>query len=191
MKYHFYDWDDTLVLSKEALFLSYQKALAKWDITFEYQYFIDYIYKDSTSFLKELHFLDEEIKFVKNLKEKYYKEDFFDKIVFKFPKFNPDDKYYIVTNTKASLVEEFIKRKFGNSDMFDGIIGIEDIGPEEKRKPAPDIYVRAFNIIRNNWKTSDELHIYEDSVVGLTAAVKFIEMYERRIKNFKIHYIKH
>lgn len=190
MIYRFYDWDDTLVLSKEALFLSYQKALAIWDITFEYQYFVDYIYKDSTSFLKDLHFLDNEIKHVKELKEKYYKEDFFDKVIFKFPKFNKNDKYFIITNTNKELVKYFIKKKFDveYTDMFEDIIGL-DINT--KRKPSPDLYIKAFNKVRNNWKTSDELHIYEDSVVGLKAAVKFIEMYERRIKNFKIHHVKH
>ena len=66
MKYQFYDWDDTIVTSKEALYLSYKKALEEWHLTFDFDYFNDLIYNDSGKYLTELcNFSAEEIAEVK------------------------------------------------------------------------------------------------------------------------------
>jgi len=190
MIFNLYDWDDTLVLSRKALYLSYKKALSDWDIQFEYSYFNDFIYSDATKFMKNLNFSDEEIEEIKTKKEKYYLNDFFDEIIFKIPDWSDkrvNNQYYIVTNTNQSLVQEMLLKKFNTTLPFQGFIGTYD---GIKRKPAPDLYEAAFSIFRHKWDShNDELHIYEDSVEGLLSAAKFIEMYRKRIKKFKLHHV--
>lgn len=188
MIYRFYDWDDTLVLSRKALYLSYKKALSQWDIQFEYAYFNDFIYNDATKFLKELNFSDDEIIAIKELKEKLYITEYFDEIIFKMPDFNPNEKYYIVTNTNEKLVTTLLKKKYGKIDPFIQIIGSYN---GIKRKPEPDLYNYTFDLIKRNWNHEDELHIYEDSIEGLSAALKFLDFNKKRIKHFKLHHIVH
>lgn len=184
----FYDWDDTIVLSRKALYLSYKKALEKWNIQFDFQYFNDFIYNDATKFLLGLKFSMEEIAEIKKLKEQYYMNDFFNEIIFKFPEINPEETYIIVTNTNQDLVKEMLMKKYGTTEYFSNYIGTYN---GIKRKPAPDLYIAAFESIKYKWKPNDELHIYEDSVEGLLSAASFIEMYRKRIKNFKLHHVTH
>jgi beta-phosphoglucomutase-like phosphatase (HAD superfamily) len=107
------------------------------------------------------------------------------------PKFENlrDHKYFIVTNTNEELVRKMLQKKFGTTDPWTDIVGTYS---GVKRKPEPDVYINAFELIKHDFHTaSDTLHIYEDSVAGLLSASKFLHLYEKRIKHFEIHHIKH
>ncbi|MCK9574617.1 MAG: HAD hydrolase-like protein [Candidatus Pacearchaeota archaeon] len=192
MKWHFYDWDDTLALTRKALYLSYKEALKDFDIQFDFNYFNDFIYDDSNKFLQGLNFSIDEIAEIKKVKEHHYINTYFDEIIFKLPDFKNnriDHQYYIVTNTNEELVTTMLNKKFSNTVPWQDIVGTYS---GIKRKPEPDVYVTAFEKIKHQFHSStDELHIYEDSIAGLLAASKFIHMYEKRIKNFEIHHVKH
>lgn len=190
MIYSLYDWDDTLALTRKALYLSYKTALSKYDIQFDYHYFNDFIYDDATKFLKSLNFSDDEIKEIKSVKEYHYINTHIDEIILQLPDFKSENQYYIVTNTNANLVKQILEHKTGNALPWRKIVGTYE---GAQRKPEPDLYVSTFeNFIKKDWHPEhDEIHIYEDSVVGLLAASKFIHLYEKRIKNFTIHHVKH
>lgn len=189
MIYRLYDWDDTLALSRKALYLSYKEALRPHGLHFTFDYFNEMIYDDATKFLRDSSFSDEEIAVIKKAKEQFYIEKYANEIILKLPEFVEGDKYYIVTNTNADLVRRILEQKIGTTKPWVRIIGTYD---GIKRKPEPDLYDYAFKLFKSDWNNNeDELHIYEDSIAGILAAANFLASHEKRINNFTIHHIKH
>jgi beta-phosphoglucomutase-like phosphatase (HAD superfamily) len=191
---HFYDWDDVIVLSKNALYLSYKKALSEWNIEFDFTYFNDFIYTDSGDYLSKIcNFSKEEIAEVKKKKEFYYLNEFFKDIEFRWPKIEKDDSYYIVTNTSDDLVKRMIdKYDSANGTDFKSkfkILGAYSSDKVLKRKPDAELYTEAFKMWISRMQSGDELHIYEDSAEGLLAAASFLHSHRKRITKFYLHHI--
>lgn len=197
MKYHFYDWDESLIISKVALYHAYKKSLKDYNITFNFEYFEDFIYTDATKYLSEIcNFSEQEIIVIKNKKTEYYIDDFFNDIDWNWPTIEENSKYIIVTNTNEDLVELLIKKYDKiNGTKYSSIFYIvgATTGNEQtlryKRKPEPDIYEAAFRIYVKKMKPNDELHIYEDSPEGLLAAACFLNLFKKRLTKFYLHHI--
>lgn len=196
MKFQFYDWDDTIVTSKEALYLSYKKALEEWHLTFDFDYFNDLIYNDSGKYLAELcNFSPEEIAEVKRKKEEYYLNDFWPNLKFHWPKYDSDSSYYIISNTSEELIKKMIKKYDRENDTNHlekyKILTSSSNKGSIPRKPQPDLYNAAFKMWISRMKPTDELHIYEDSAEGLLAASLFLHSYKKRITKFYLHHLQH
>lgn len=194
MRIHFYDWDEVIVLSKTALFLSYKKALQEWNIKIDMQYFEDFIYTDANMFLSNIcNFSSEEIKQIKEKKEEYYLNDFFKDIIWNLPIFDKNSKYIIVTNTSEELVKKMLAKydKINNTSISQcvNVIGAYCANTIRKRKPDPELYIEAFRTYVQKMNFDDELHIYEDSAEGLLAAASFLNSHKKRISKFYLHHI--
>jgi len=194
MVYRFYDFDETLALTKTALYRAYKKALAEYDITFDIDYFTDFIYVDATKYLKETcNFSEAEIAEIKSMKEAYYLDDFFDDIVWNWPDISLMDTYVIVTNTRKELVEKLLQeydmRNMTNMAGVFKVIGAYSSNVTYKRKPDPELYEVAFQTYIQRMRKTDELHIYEDSPEGLLAAASFLNAFKKRISKFYLHHI--
>jgi beta-phosphoglucomutase-like phosphatase (HAD superfamily) len=193
MIYHLYDWDETLVSSKHALFLAYKEVLDEMCIEFNFEYFSEFIYQDSISYLSEIcKFSEDEIKTIRKQKNDLYLKKYISELVFYLPTINPNDKYFIVTNTSANLVCDMLKHydNLNNTTYHSAfeIIGT-DVVPDIRKKPAPDLYEYIFKYFIKRLKPEDSIHIYEDSQEGLLSASQFLYNYKKRIPNFKLNHI--
>jgi beta-phosphoglucomutase len=74
-------------------------------------------------------------------------------------------KLALASNTKKSVVDEIVKRMEAEQ-VFDFIIGGDEV---KKRKPNPEMYKKVMKEFKTN---SKHTLIFEDTVVGATAAIK-------------------
>lgn len=190
MIYHLYDFDDTIALTRHAIYMSYRKALSevkKFDLDWED---FGHLYVNANAFMAENGFSNEEIKRVKELKNNFYLSKYWEDVsLLKTANdFNPNEIHIIVTNTTSDVVQTML-RKLDIQDHFTHIIG-SDIYLGVNRKPAPDLYNYAFSIFKGKFDPSfDWVIIHEDSKFGLQSALSFYEENKNMIKNFKINYI--
>lgn len=190
-----YDWDNTLVMSKIALFKAYKAALAEWNIDINFEVFEGFIYTDASKYLREdCNFSEEEIQGIKKRKEEFYINDYFGDLIWNWPNFSPiTTKYVIVTNTSAELVHSMIAKfdKIHNTEILKNvsIIGSYNTdGKTYKRKPDPELYIEAFKQYVGKMSVDDELHIYEDSPEGLASAATFLWQYRKRVGKAYLHH---
>jgi len=196
MIHHFWDWDDSIAMSRNALYLSYKKVLEEYDKIIDFEYFNNFIYQDSGIYLSEVcNFSEKEIIKIKKKKEDFYFNFFFNDIRFIWPEYDINEKYYIVSNTNTNLIKKLIKKydSYHNSNHLEKfqILGTSSNCKEViKRKPAPDLYINAFDMWINKMNSDDLLHIYEDSPEGLKSAADFAIKYKNKITNLHIHHVK-
>jgi len=196
MVFNFYDWDNTLVFTNKALYFAYLEALKPYGFDFSYDYFMKAIYNDSTAFLKAKGMEDALIAKVKGIKNKLMtKHSFFDLIrENEHIMVNTFQKNAIVTNTSAELVRKILSMKNPTKlERMEFVIGSDTV---KSRKPYPNLYIEAFKRIADEFNyEEDELHIWEDSLEGIEAAVRFLRELKggyngfNEIKNFRIHHV--
>jgi beta-phosphoglucomutase-like phosphatase (HAD superfamily) len=191
MIHNFYDWDDTIVLSRPAIYSSYSHALKEISgIILPWGKFNEKLYANANAFMAQLGFTEKTMREVKRLKNEVYLNKHWEEIiVLKTEKdFNPSEKHYIVSNTTSDVISNLLD-KFNMSVIFSEIIG-SDIYLGVNRKPAPDLYNYAFSKIKSNFNIDEDwIIIHEDSIFGLQSALAFYEENKSQIKNFKINYI--
>jgi len=188
MTFNFYDWDDTLVLSRQAIFLSYQRAIAETaDHKLDWDEYNTSLYHNANAYLAELGCDNLAIKKIKDLKNLYYTTEYWKEIKILRKEFPKDETHLIITNTSSKVVENLLS-KLEMPDVFTHIIG-SDIYEGVNRKPAPDLYNFAFSKFRNKFNSEkDEVIIYEDTDWGMNAGISFYEEHKSRIKNFMLIY---
>jgi phosphoglycolate phosphatase-like HAD superfamily hydrolase len=187
MKWNFYDWDDTIVLTRYAIFSSYKYALQQVkDIKLTPKEF-DKLYANSNGYMAEHGFTSEEILEVKKNKNEIYLSKYWKDVEVLKNQFHPSEKHIIVSNTTHDVIYEMLE-KLKLSDHFSQLIG-SDVYQGVSRKPSPDLYNYAFSQIEHEFNSEeDTLIIHEDSEFGLNAALSFHEAHRDIIKNFKIVY---
>ena len=163
-----FDLDGTLFDTRMVNYLSYNKALNKYNSEIDYIFFADYCNgRKYTVFLPKI--IDKKyIEDVHSLKKTYYKEFIGNAIenkhLFNIIE-NIKSEYYIALVTTASKTNtNDILCAFGKTDLFDLIITQEDVS---KPKPDPEgflVAMKHFNI------HSEDTIIFEDSDVGIVAA---------------------
>ena len=187
MKWHFYDWDDTILLTRYAIFLSYKFALEKIkgiDLT-ELEF--NKLYANSNGYMAEHGFTSDEILQVKELKNYVYLNKYWQHIQILKKKFPTDETHIIVSNTTQDVIHLLLE-KFKMTEYFSQVVG-SDAYTGASRKPSPDLYNFAFSQIQDKFNTEeDELVIHEDSEFGLNAALSFHEAHKDTVKHFKIIY---
>lgn len=188
MVFNFYDWDDTIVLSRHAIYLSYRHALKEINgFSLTWNDFDKKLYPNANSFMAQNGFSDHEIKDAKKLKNKVYLESYWKDITLLKTEFKKTEKHLIVSNTTADVIYSLIE-KLSLGNHFSHIIGA-DIYLGANRKPAPDLYKFAFKMIEKEFDiNNDWVIIHEDSPFGMNAAMSFYDEYQDRIHNFKIIY---
>lgn len=167
-----FDLDGTLFDTRNANFFSYKKALDKYEIYLDYEYFCKECNgKKYTTFLPDIcGFNDERIKEIHEDKKLYYSE-FLSKVKVNNELFDIIEqikkKYYICLVTTASKKNTYdILSYFDKKEIFDLILTQDDI---HNPKPNPEGFIRAiehFKVLREN------VIIFEDSDVGVEAALK-------------------
>jgi phosphoglycolate phosphatase-like HAD superfamily hydrolase len=189
MIYNFYDWDDTLVLTRPAIYLSYSYALKKvTGAILPWGEFNTKLYANANAYMAQLGFTEKNMREVKRIKNEVYLQKYWQDVQILKSEFNTSEKHYIVSNTSGDVIESLLD-KFEMSHLFQGIIG-SDIYLGANRKPAPDLYNYTFSMIEKDFnKDIDWIVIHEDSIYGLNAALSFYEENRDKIKNFKINYI--
>jgi len=189
MIWNFYDWDDTIVITRWAIYRAYEKAISEvkgyrlsWDE------FNKKLYSNSSAYMAEHGWLDDDIKEIKKRKNEYYIEDA-SSIEVLIKDFSANEKHLIVSNTSRETITELLPLVgLPYAGFFEHIIG-SDIYLGANRKPAPDLYNYAFSRIESRFiKETDEIVIYEDSIFGLNAALSFYQENKEKINNFKIIY---
>lgn len=187
MTWHFYDWDDTIVLTRYAIFSSYKYAIKiVKNINLTPGEF-DKLYANSSGYMAENGFSPVEITEVKRIKNEIYLSKYWKDIEILKNHFHPSEKHIIVSNTTHDVIYELLE-KLKLSDNFHQLIG-SDAYQGASRKPSPDLYNYAFSRIRNSFNPEeDTLIIHEDSEFGLNAALSFYEAHRDVIKNFKVIY---
>jgi beta-phosphoglucomutase-like phosphatase (HAD superfamily) len=187
--WNFYDFDDTLVLTRIAIYRSYRDAFRKvMNIELLWDEFNDKLYSNSNSYMAQLGFTNKNISDVKKEKNKVYIGKHWKDINILKDEFNVDEKHIIVSNTSSDVINSLLK-KLKMNNIFADVIG-SDIYLGVNRKPAPDLYNYAFSTILGNFNyDTDWIVIHEDSIYGLHAALSFYEDNKSKIKNFKINYI--
>lgn len=165
------DLDGTLFDTDEVNYYAYKEALAAYGVSLDKDWFNnDCKGRKYTEFLPQLLDNDQgKIASVHKMKKEAYagnlnrarKNEFlFDYISFA----KPSCKIAIVTTASRKNVEDILNH-FKVRDLFDLILTQEDI---VKSKPDPEGFIKAmtyFNI------TPDETVIYEDSLIGIQAAM--------------------
>lgn len=140
MIHNFYDWDDTIVLSRPAIYSSYSHALKEISgIILPWGKFNEKLYANANAFMAQLGFTEKTMREVKRLKNEVYLNKHWEEIiVLKTEKdFNLSEKHYIVSNTTSDVISNLLD-KFNMSNIFSEIIG-SDIYLGVNRKPAPDL----------------------------------------------------
>jgi len=188
MIYNFFDWDDTIVSSRESIYLSYKKAIMEVSgYHLSWKEYNDSLYHNANAYLAELGYDNETIKNIKNLKNTYYINSFCDSINVIKTDINSKDINFIVTNTTATVVNQLIP-KLNLENVFHNVIG-SDAYEGVNRKPSPDLYNYAFAKIRKQFDgEKDQIIIYEDSDWGMQAAISFYQEHKNLVKNFKLVY---
>ena len=167
-----FDLDGTLFDTKMVNYLAYNKALEKYNISIDYDYFCKNCNgKKYTQFMPLIHnFTEEELKDIhKNKKDLY--STYLDKAICNEHLFNIIDciknDYYIALVTTASKKNTYeILDKFNKKDVFDYILTQDDI---KNPKPDPEGFLKA---IEHYGIAKEDVIIFEDSNVGVEAAKK-------------------
>lgn len=188
MIHNFYDWDDTIVLSRPAIYLSYSYALKKVvDIELPRGEFDKKLYANANAYMAQLGFPESTMREVKRIKNEVYLDTYWEDVKVLKTDFDTNEKHYIVSNTTTDVIESLLE-KFSMRHHFDTVVG-SDVYLGVNRKPAPDLYNYAFSRIEKNFNIDkDWIVIHEDSIFGLNAALAFFEENKYKIKNFKIVY---
>jgi len=189
MIYNFYDFDDTLVSTRPAIYKSYRYAFRKViDLELPWGEFNSKLYTNANSYMAQLGFTDQRIREVKKAKNEEYLNHYWKDIEVLKTDFNMNEKHIIVSNTTSDVIAAILN-KLDMAGPFSNIIG-SDIYLGVNRKPAPDLYNYAFSQIEKMFnKEEDTIVIYEDSPFGLNAAMSFYEEHKDKIKKFKIIYV--
>lgn len=189
MIWNFYDWDDTIVYTRQSIYFAYKKAIKdvkNYDLG--WVEFNEKVYSNSNSYMAQEGYSNEDIAKVKQLKKEYYLEEL-GHIKVLINDFNSSEQHLIVSNTSGSTITEMLPLLgLPSAGNFHSVIG-SDIYLGVNRKPAPDLYNYAFSRIEKSFvKSQDTIVIYEDSIFGLNAALSFYQEHKDKINNFKIIY---
>ena len=191
---HFFDFDQTLFETKNAIYKSYKYALKGWSYDLTEQKFED-LYMDSESFLANEGFDEETIKAIRLKKnniylEKYYKE--INPLQVQGIKKNYNDKFIIVSNTTTNTINTILER-FNLRNFFDDVIGVDtDISLKRKHQDF-SLYHYAYKkhllaLLTNDFKVI----VYEDDEHGTWSAYAAMKEYNLwhndRIKDFQIKF---
>lgn len=189
MIYNFWDFDDTLVLTRVAIYKSYRHAFRKvMNLDLPWGVFNSKLYANANSYMAQLGFTDKHMREVKKEKNKIYLERNWTEVVILKDDFSSDEEHIIVSNTTSDVIEAILN-KIDMAGPFSNIIG-SDIYLGVNRKPAPDLYTYAFSTIKDKFDIeTDWIVIHEDSPYGLHAALTFYEEHKDKLKNFRINYI--
>ena len=172
MKLAIFDMDGTLYNTNDVNYYAYKEALAKYDVTIDYDYYCKFCNgRHYTTFIPPLVLNDQEkIESIHELKKQFYSKNL-DKVIINKHLFNIieliKNEYKIVLVTTASKKNTMEVLKFTNKDnLFDYILTQEDI---KNPKPDPEGFLLAME--KFNSKPEDTI-IFEDSDVGIEAARK-------------------
>lgn len=186
MIWNFYDFDDTLVLTRPAIYKSYRYAFRKViDLELPWGEFNSKLYVNANSYMAQLGFTDHRIREVKKVKNEEYFNHYWKEVKVLKTDFNANEKHIIVSNTTSDVIDTILT-KLNMRTYFSDIYG-SDIYYGVNRKPAPDLYNYAFSQIK--FDKEDTIVIHEDSPFGLSAAMSFYDERKDDIKNFKIIYV--
>ena len=167
-----FDLDGTLFDTKKVNFLAYNKALEKYSVSIDYEYFCANCNgKKYTQFLPNINnFSEEELKDIhknkKNLYSSFLEYATCNNHLFNVIEFIKKD-YYITLVTTASRKNAYeILDKFHKTELFDYIQTQDDI---RNPKPDPEGFLK---VIDHYGIAKDDVIIFEDSDVGVEAALK-------------------
>lgn len=181
-----YDWDDTLVYTREAQFLAYSEAIRHYlNKSLSWELFNKKFYGNSNVFLASIGCDDDLIIKIRELKSRLYIEEYVDKVKLLINEFPKNQKHIIVSNTNKSTIQKILK-KFQLESVFSFIVAA-DAYVGANRKPAPDLFHYAFSKLDAFHPTEDQLSIYEDSYIGATSALNFFQ--QINILNVKLVYV--
>ncbi|MBR4223423.1 MAG: HAD family phosphatase [Oscillospiraceae bacterium] len=165
-----FDMDGTLFDTREANFLSYERACAERGITIDREFFLTRCYgRNYRDFLPDLGVPPELIVPVHDVKVVYY-NDYLDSIVKNQHLFDLIDimaaqgipSALVTTASKVNTMD--ILRVHGCTDSFALIMTQEDC---DVQKPAPDCYLKA---MAHFGVSPEECIIFEDAPAGIAAA---------------------
>ena len=170
---HITDFDGTLVDTREANYLAYKETFKKiYDYNLKPEDYYNNYGLRINELLEKLNLDIEKLNDVKKTKTRIYKKHF-DKIklnehLLSLLRYQKDKGNYVTLATTASKknVNNILKH-FELLEFFDHIVYGEDV---ENGKPDPEVYYKMLN--KYYWINNDNIHIYEDSDVGILAAVK-------------------
>ena len=164
-----FDMDGTLFDTREANFLSYERACAEIGVTVDRGFFLEKCYgRNARDFLPDLGVPREMYERVHSAKIEYYmdhldsivkNENLFDLIGV----FRAQGIPCALVTTASRYNTDAILRVHGCEDLFDLVMASEDC---KVPKPAPDCYLRAMEIFGVE---PQECIIFEDSPAGIAA----------------------
>ncbi|MBT7483369.1 HAD family phosphatase [Candidatus Peregrinibacteria bacterium] len=87
-----------------------------------------------------------------------------------------DAQWVVSNNMEKSIIA--ILEKVGLKEFFDRFLGY-DSAAKIVKKPAPDIYLNAFNKAIENYPKAEKFLVFEDSEIGLQAALKAQKIFKK------------
>ena len=165
------DLDGTLFDTTKVNFYSYKEALNEINYDMDYDFFIEECYgKHYKKFLPKMGLNEDEMEIVHKIKKNTYRRNL-NVAKINIHLFNILEslkkEYHIALVTTASQKNsEEILNFFNKKELFELIIAAEDV---ENKKPNPEGFVKAMNYFSIK---PEETLIFEDSDVGLEAAIK-------------------
>lgn len=166
-----FDLDGTLFNTEDVNYFAYKKALEKYGYDIEKEYFTKKCNgRHYTEFLPKIVENESIIDNIHILKKEFY-HSYLDKALlnehlFQIIKLIKEEYYIAIVTTASRRNCEEILEHFMVKNLFDKIITQEDV---EKVKPNPEGFIRAMNFFNIQPKSTI---IYEDSQVGIEAAIK-------------------
>lgn len=166
-----FDLDGTLYDTRKVNFYSYQKALEKYNVVLDYDFFSKNCNgRHYTEFLPDIMGSEEHINEVHRDKKMLYSHYLYEAIenthLFDIIE-GLQEQYYIALVTTASRKNcEDILRAYNRHSMFDLILSQEDV---VHKKPNPEGFIKAMEYFRIE---KCNTIIFEDSDVGVEAAEK-------------------
>lgn len=172
-----FDFDGTLVDSDDALFRAYRYAFAEEWITLTRKDWDDYVGIHFNELAKHLGAADDVAQKVHRTKYEVYPAKFLDIITAnecmeQYYKEDVPNHNIIVTHTNRFVVRRILK-ELKISRYFDDVVDLELGGGI--CKPSPFVYVtalqHAFTTAKRRNEKISEIRIFEDSSVGIAAAI--------------------
>lgn len=165
------DLDGTLFDTTKVNYYSYKEALNKINYDMDYDFFIKECYgKHYKEFLPKIGLNEKEMEVVHKIKKNTYRKHLntakINVHLFNILEVSKNEYYIALVTTASKENSEQILNFFNKKELFDLIIAAEDV---ENKKPNPEGFIKAINYFRI--KSEDTL-IFEDSNVGIKAAVK-------------------